>query len=200
MNELPWLTGPGQEADGVLTITTLVLPDGTVADTAWVSCTPDGQAPVRPAAPPTRQEIWDSVVAARPTVDLSPAAHLGSLAGFPTGLWYDGPTTATASLTLRGWTVTADLTAIAFAWDMGSPDIQKQTRHTSTHPGTSDDWAAEHVYETSGLHPVAVSVTWTGTATLTGPVVNPVVTDLGQAQLTTTVDYRVRQSIPVLTG
>ncbi|MCP5028288.1 MAG: hypothetical protein GY929_18580 [Actinomycetia bacterium] len=194
------MTAPGQVADGTLTITSLVLPDGAVADTVWVACTPNGQEPVAPAAPPTRQEIWDSVVAAQPTVDLSPASDLGSLVGFPTGLWYAGPTTSTTSLTLRGWTVTADLTATAFAWHMGSPDIDGRTQHRSTHPGRADEWAAEHIYETSGLHPVAVTVTWTGTATLTGPVVSPVITDLGQAQLTTTVDYRVRQSIPVLSG
>ena len=200
INDLPWLTEDGQVANGTLAITTMTLPDGTVVDTAWVSCMPTGQEPLTPTEPPSREEIWDSVVAARPTIDLSPAVEHGGLVGLETGLWYDSPTSATTTLTLRGWTVTAEVTAVHWTWDMGSPDIEGHSRHTSTTPGTAIDWAGAHTYETSGTHRVTVVVTWSGTATFTGPVLAPVTpTYLGQADLTTTVEYPVRQSIPVLT-
>jgi hypothetical protein len=136
-----------------------------------------------PPAPPTQEELLDAAPIPQPAITMSPAGR--GLTGLESWFWTSTPATVEASATVRGWTVTGSLTATAWVWHTGDG-----ATYTSNAPGTAEQPAARHVYETKATQALELDVTWTGSYAVSGFGTTFTVGDLTTTG-TATADYPV---------
>lgn len=143
-----------------------------------------------PPAPPTREELIDATPIPEPAILANPSGR--GLTGLESWFWAadDGP--VTASVTLRGWTVSGTLTADHWTWTTG--DGGHYDMSTS---GSADDPAVRHMWETKDTWSVTLEVSWTGTYTVSGFGTTLVIDEL-VAEDSTTVEYPVVEVRAVL--
>lgn len=125
--------------------------------------TPD--APDPPPRPPSVQEITEAARAqiVSPSVGANPRSR--GITGLPIRLWYDGPTEASVSTAIRGYTVTASMRPTQYCWDPGEPDSQPVC---APEPGSEHDWAQEYTYDTKGRYTLTVQAVWNGQWSFSG--------------------------------
>ncbi len=148
------------------------------------------------ATPPSAEEVASQAPIPVPVVNINP--HVRGLVGIETWLWYDQAATVTLPpVTLDGWTVTADLSVVSLAWDMGNGDVV-----TGEAPGTEDDPSATYVYENE-CRPctIAMTVTWSGSYTVTHPSAPaPVTFELGAHDVSAELIFDVPEVEAVVVG
>lgn len=201
--DLSLLTGAAEPVEpGVLWIGELIDPATGGTNTGFITCVGASQA--RPALPPplpTADDIWGAALTFQPEVNLDP--YIRGLTGLETRMWYEGQTADSVGITLNGYSVTADIAAVEFIWDMGEPSRTGQYVYRSTTPGSADTPAASHTYAQPGPAPITHQVVWAGTSVVTGPGLpaGGVTVDLGTATLAVARDYDVIEvRAPVVRG
>jgi hypothetical protein len=199
--ELAELAGPAPAVPGTVWVGRLVDPVTGLTDSGYGSCVAVGeQAPPRPPEPPTAEEIWGAALTVVPEVSLDPVVR--GLTGLENHMWYQGVTADSVVLSLDGFDVTADITAIEFQWDMDGPTRDQILVYSSPIPGSAEEPAASHTYALPGEYQILHQVIWTGTSLVTGPGLpaGGLVIDLGTAALATARDYTVIEvRTPLLT-
>ncbi len=148
------------------------------------------------ATPPSAEEVVAQAPIPVPVVNINP--HVRGLVGIETWLWYDQAAAVTLPpVALDGWSVDADLSVAALAWDMGNGDVV-----TGTGPGTEDDPSATYVYENECAPcTITMTVTWSGSYTVTHPSAPaPVTFALGAHQVRTELVYDVPEVEAVVIG
>lgn len=151
--------------------------DGSIQLTArgWVYTEQCGQPPVDL---PDVQQVARSLVP-ETVVRFNPSAR--GLTGLDTWLWYDPGTTGwqeedghiTATVSVDGYTVTAEAWLRGMTWDMGNDDAVSYTiSGTELGPISPDAYAAAvsneenpprmYMYETLGDYTVTLTATWVG--------------------------------------
>lgn len=187
---------------GVLWIGELIDPASGPTGSGFISCVGDGDArPPLPPPIPTAAQIWGAALTFDPAVNLDP--YVRGLTGLETFMWYEGLTADSVVLTLNGYSVSADVSAIEFRWDMGAEDRGGAQEHRTSVPGSADDPAASHTYALPGPVVVIHDIVWTGSSVVTGPGIpaGGISIDLGQAILSTARDYDVIEvRTPVVRG
>jgi hypothetical protein len=142
-------------------------------------------APPTPAVPPTVGEAWASAHLPAPSIILDPPTR--GITGLETRISTSGPTTLSISAAIRGYTITgtATLDHYEIAVDGLPPVRADRLRYT---------------FETKGMHRLAITAVWNGTATITGPdIATPVALgDIGTASITSARDYQVNEIRSVL--
>lgn len=181
----------GDSQLGVYTRFTLrVIATGEVLDT-YFECIPLGPAPpAPPPAAPTREELEKSVPVPLPTIAANPSGQ--GVTGLDSWFWADNASPVTATVSLRGWTVTGTLTPTKWVWSTGDG-----ASYTASTPGSQADPAVEHAYQTKGSRQLAVQVSWEGSYTVSGYGTTYTVEDL-VTENTATVDYPVAEIRSVL--
>ncbi|MGQ0823478.1 MAG: hypothetical protein ACT4OX_00365, partial [Actinomycetota bacterium] len=146
--------------------------------------------PVFPA-PPTYEEIWASARLPGPVVGVNPAGF--GITGLETWLWSAAVEPVVIGVSLGGFTVTGTATPIGYRFDSG------EGSSAAASPGSEEDPAARHLYETKGMYRLAIGVTWRAEAVMTGPEIDmPIAVDLGEATITATRDYQVQEIVTQL--
>jgi hypothetical protein len=133
---------------------------------------PEAAPPVTPPPPPppTLAEITAIAQEAIPVPEVTLNPRVDGLTGLDTWLWHDGPTEVSATASVRGYAVTATMTAGRFYWDMDGAGLDPRNRLVeAAHPGSEAQPAATHLYELKGDYQVLTQVVWDGTWTFTGP-------------------------------
>jgi hypothetical protein len=169
----------------------LVDPVTGPTNSGFTSCVSAGAIPSLPPPLPTAEEIWGAALTFVPEVNLDP--YIRGLTGLETHMWYEGLTADSATLTLNGYGVTADIEAIEFRWDMDGPSRDDLQAYSSLVAGSSDLPAATHTYAVPGEVEIVHEVVWIGASVLTGPGLpaGGISVDLGAAILATARDYDV---------
>lgn len=117
-----------------------------------------------PPPPPTVEELTDLARAqiVSPSVGTNP--HTRGITGLPTRLWYEGPTEASVSTAIRGYSVTANMHPTQYCWDPGDGG----NLVCSPQPGSESAWAQEYTYDTKGRYALTLEAVWNGTWTFSG--------------------------------
>lgn len=144
----------------------------------------------RTAPPPTAAQVRDAVGIPDPTIATDPQAK--TLAGLRTDYWYTGPTERTVTVTLNGFTVTADARATSYRWQFGDG-----AERTTTVPGSAQQPATSHAYQHRGTKTLTLTVTWTGSFSFTGPGGVTGGGDLGAQEFTSSRPLVVEEVQPV---
>ena len=180
-----------EEDEGSFWVAELIGPDGPT-NTGLGSCVGNNEPPPgRPPQPPQPGEVWGSGILLEPELRIDPAVR--GLTGLQTYLWNEQATyVATTLPPLRGYTIEAEIWAVEWQWDMGSPDRDGNQTYAVRDQGSADQPAIVHTFSEANDVSIAHSVVWVGQYTLTHPqLAAPVVVDLGSAVITEAVDYDV---------
>ena len=156
------------------------------------SANPTVPSPPAVPTPPSIVEIWEHIALSAPEVHVNPDGE--GVTGLATWIWTGGPTTATVDATIGEWAVTGTAHLAAGNIDPGD----STGTHDSAIPGSPDDHALDHTYETKGIYPLAITAVWTAEVTITGPALPATPVPIGTAALTTTRQYQVVEVVPVL--
>jgi hypothetical protein len=167
---------------------------GEVVEICRSDSQPLAQAPIPPV--PNLTSVLGAAETPVPVVTLNPAVQ--GLTGLETWLWYDGPAELTVAVSLNGYTITGTAVPTSFAWTMGAPDVNGTSTHSADVPGNVDDPAARHTYETVGTYTITLTVTWTGSFTVTGNGLPGGPVDLGTTTVDGTLTYPVREARSIL--
>lgn len=143
-----------------------------------------------PPAPPTREELLDATPIPQPIIEANPSGR--GLTGLESWFWAGDSGAVTAAVTLRGWTVSGTLTADSWTWTTGDGG-----RYEVSTPGSPEDPAVRHLWETKDTWSVTLEVSWSGSYTVSGFGTTLVVDGL-VAEDSTTVDYPVVEVRAVL--
>jgi len=133
---------------------------------------PEAAPPVTPPPPPppTLAEITAIAQEAIPVPAVTLNPRVDGLTGLDTWLWHGGPTEVSATASVRGYAVTATMTAGRFYWDMDGAGLDPRNRLVeAARPGSEAQPAATHLYELKGDYQVLTQVVWDGAWTFTGP-------------------------------
>jgi hypothetical protein len=133
--------------------------------------------------PPTPAELVGAAPIPEPAIQASPGGR--GLTGLESRFWAADPGPVSVSVTIRGWNVTGNLAAHRWTWTTGDGG-----RYEASRPGSADDPAARHTYGTKDTWPVALTVNWEGSYTVSGFGTTYTVTGLATTG-TATVDYPV---------
>ena len=119
--------------------------------------------------PPTHTEIVAAICPSPPTPDLRTSPTDTGITGLDTWYWSNGPHTASASGTIRGYPVDCTLTASRFTVDTGdihADEFGTTRTHTTTDPGhDGPDTPITHLYERTGTYQLTLTISWTRTTT-----------------------------------
>lgn len=131
-------------------------------------CVADGDDP-DPAAqgfidPPTVEQLLDLALIPEPQVRVDPSPEIRGLTGLESYFWAEPPGEVAVDDSALGWTVAASLDPVEWQWDVGD-----EGTYTTDGPGSQDDPAVAHLYETKGTWTVTVTVTWEGSFTVSNP-------------------------------
>jgi hypothetical protein len=140
-------------------------------------------APPPPPPPPTFDELVAATPIPQPEISTNPASR--GLTGLESWFWAANPGTVTASVTLRGWTVSGNLSIGSWVWETGDGG-----HYETDGPGTPEDPAVRHMYETKGVWPLSLEVSWSGSYTVSGYGASFTVDGLSVAG-SDTLDYQV---------
>jgi hypothetical protein len=181
-------------ADGQLGVyyrfTLRVIATGEILDT-YFRCIPGGPAPpATPPAAPTREELRKSVPVPEPSIAANPSGQ--GVTGLDSWFWANQAGPVTATVTLRGWTVTGTLTPTKWVWATGDG-----ASYTASTPGSEADPAVKHAYQTKGSRQLTVDVSWEGSYAVSGYGTAYTVEDLA-TESTAAVDYPVAEIRSVL--
>ena len=91
---------------------------------------------------------------------LNPRAEIGGLTGLDTWLWCVDPGEVQVGVALRGWTASATMDAVEFAWSIGGTD---SASFAASSCGSEASPAASWMPETKGPYSVTLTSTWAGT-------------------------------------
>ena len=150
----------------------------------------DGEVPPGEATPPTIEEVLDAALVPEPAIRVSP--NTDGITGMDTWFWADDPGEVNAGVELQGWTTSGTLSAESWTWDTGDGGS-----YDSSGPGSEDDPAATHVYETKGTYTVTATIEWAGTVTITGYGVSYTV-DVLDATTSSDFPYDVDEVVSVV--
>ncbi len=168
------------------------------------------------AAPPpddalVTEAVQDAVAKRLPAPGIEVDPDPEGLTGLATHLWYDAPpqvrpldhdgdptTPPILGLEVTAaagpYTITARAGVVEYRWHMGDGTVLR-----STTPGTSEDPAASHIYETKGDYTIVLEMVWTGSYTWQAGETTGTGT-LGTVTLTGERAYLVHEVRAVLTG
>jgi hypothetical protein len=136
------------------------------------------------ARPPTFEEVWRQTNLPSPTLSVDPPGH--GIAGLTTKVAASSATRWTIAAALRGYTISGTATL----------------EHVNTLVDGAEVGNAEnsaYVFETRGVHTIAVRAVWHAAATLSAPDTKALLTfDLGSATITVTRTYFVSEIRAVL--
>lgn len=145
------------------------------------------EAPPPPPPPPSPDEVWQFVPLAEAGLGINPAGD--GLTGLETWLWHEGPASeVSVAPTLRGYGLVVEAKPVLYRWDMGEGSI-----YSSPSPGSEDQPAANHVYETKGDYEVTMEVVWEGTYEFSGFGVSNT-GSLGSVTVTRSREYHVAEA------
>jgi hypothetical protein len=160
-----------------------------------------------PIPDPRGIDVRDAVSRQLPTPTFAVNPYPEGLTGLESWFWYDddgasslepidvdGTTRPglTVTATAGPYSITAQAWITHYRWETGDGAV-----YTSTRPGTEDDPAASHIYETKGDYTVAIETVWVGTYTWTAGSFSGS-GDLGSVTRRSTHDYRVVEARSVL--
>jgi len=192
---------PPPDEPGVIWLGELIDPTRGRTNTGFVSCVGEGSAlPALPPPLPTAGEIWGAALTFEPQINVDP--YVRGLTGLETYLWYEGPTSDTVTITLNGYTVTAQIDVAEFRWDTGAESRDGNQSYASAAPGSAESPAATHLYALPANVVIVHEILWTGTSVVTGPGVpgSGVPIDLGQAVVSIARAYDVIEVRTPLVG
>jgi hypothetical protein len=156
---------------------------------------PGSRPPAPPLpSPPTIGEVWNAVSLPAPQMQTSPVDR--GVTGLETWFWVQSDMERQVAVTIDGYTVTGTARVIGYEIDTGDgAPVRAAT------PGTEQDPAVHHTYDTEGTYQVSVATRWRAEATMTAPgIATPITIDLGTAAIRTTRDYQVVEIRSQLTG
>lgn len=172
-------------------------------------CAYPGDTPPQPPPPPPTPEQYLEAVATLLEVDfeLSPPAEFEGITGVDTWFWCDTPDTAVIEpITLNGWTVEAEMSAILFSWSVSGPGKGGRSDVTDCGiepdlEGDGDGAAWMWQPQTMGEYTISFTSTWLGTWTQSYAGTNVGTFPLGPAPIDQApVIYPVGEYVGVLTG
>lgn len=161
----------------------LVSPTGEILQTSYSCGEEPGPEPAAPPAPPTQEELVASVPIPRLEIRRNPSAR--GLTGLESWFWAADPGAAETSVALDGWQVTGSLSPSRWVWEMGDGG-----RYETAGPGSAEDPAVVHTYESKGTWELSLRVEWSGTYTVSGYGTTYTVADLSTED-TADVAYQV---------
>ena len=132
---------------------------GCVGQGADPATTPT--APPPPPPPPTVEELVAATPIPKPEINANPSRR--GLTGLESWFWAADPGTVTASVSLRGWTVSGRLSIGSWVWETGDGG-----HYETDGPGGPENPAVLHMYETKGMWTLSVEVSWSGSYTVSG--------------------------------
>lgn len=142
---------------------------------------PGDPAPI--PAPPTLEEILDRTPIPQAQIVASPSAR--GLTGLESWFWAVDPGDVDALATIRGWTASGSVSPTNWSWVTGDGGT-----YTSSGPGSAEDPAVRHTYETTDVWPVRLQVSWSGSWTISGYGTEFTMSDLS-TDTAGTLDYLV---------
>jgi len=154
-------------------------------------CEFPGEDPPQPPPPPPTPEEYIEAIEGLLEVDweLSPPATFEGITGVDTWFWCDTPDTSVIDpITLNGWTVQSEMTAILFRWAVTGPgpggNHDSDTCGEAPAPDGDGDGAA-WIWQpqTMGDYAIEFTSTWLGTWTLTYEGTNTGTFPLGPAAI-----------------
>ena len=156
----PGTMGPPGAA-GIATLYALVGPTGQQTGATDEVC--PGPTPVPPPPPPpTPADVWAETPLPPSHIDFSPS-NLG-LTQLATWMWFTGPAgTVTATVTIRGYTVTTTAHPVAAYWWFGDGGSGQ-----GPVGGSESQPSATHTYVNVGHYTVTLIVAWSGQYTFVG--------------------------------
>lgn len=147
------------------------------------------EAPPPPPPPPSPDEVWQFIPLAEAGLGINPVGD--GLTGLETWLWHEGPTSGVSvTPTLRGYGLVVEARPVLYRWDMGE---EPEAVYSSPSPGSEDQPAASHVYETKGDYEVTMQVVWEGSYEFTGFGVSNS-GSLGSVTVNSSRDYHVAEA------
>ena len=163
---------------------------------AWVAirdvCVYPGTAiPAPPPPPPTPAEVWAMVPLDKAAVGVNPRGE--GVTGLPTWFWYEGDTDGVnLNLGLRGYALTVHAKPYRFSWTTGDG-----ASGGGSQPGSPDQPAFTHTYDTRGDYQLNMTISWAGTYTFSGYGISQT-GSLGSVTLQATRPYHVYEVRGVL--
>jgi hypothetical protein len=150
---------------------------------------------------------------ALPTPELSVAPMTKGLTGLPTSLWIagiSGDPVRFPPTTLSGKSVEIEAKPVSFQWDTGdSGTSAPQSVYTTTAPGSAEQPAVTHVYETKssvgrpgeGVYTIKLTITWERRYRVVG-IADPCNDwcELDPGETSATRPYQVEEVRSALTG
>jgi hypothetical protein len=118
-----------------------------------------------------------------PEINANPASR--GLTGLDSWFWAANPGAVSASVSLRGWTVSGNLSIGSWVWETGDGG-----HYETDGPGSAKDPAVRHMYETKGVWPLSLEVSWSGSYTVSGYGVSFAVDGLS-VEGSDSLDYQV---------
>jgi hypothetical protein len=157
------------------------LADGSTLSSGF-RCIAPGEDPV-PPDPPTREEVFDSAPIPDPAIHVSPIGD--GLVGLDTWLWGDPHGTVAVSVTLRGWTVSGQVSPVSWVFETSNGG-----HYAADNPGSEANPVGRHVFSRSGTYTISHTVEWGGSFSVSGYGLTFAVGDLGGA-FASTLGYDV---------
>jgi len=174
-------------AAGFAELYVLTGPNGAIVSTQD-ACPGAAPAAVPLPPPPTPAEVWAATPLPPSHIDFSPST-LG-LTQLATWMWFTGPGgTVTATVTIRGYTVTTTAHPVAAYWWFGDG-----TSGEGPIGGSEAQPSATHTYVNVGHYIVTLIVAWSGQYTFAGNGVPAETVQLGTVDgPATAVPYGVQE-------
>jgi hypothetical protein len=154
-------------------------------------CVGPGEDPV-PPDPPTREEVFDSAPIPDPAIHVSPVGD--GLVGLDTWLWGAAHGTVAVSVSLRGWTVSGQVSPISWVFETSDGG-----HYSADNPGSEANPVGSHPFSRSGTYTISHTVEWGGSFSVSGYGLTFAVGDLGGA-FASTLDYDVIEVEAVIGG